>query len=903
MKIKVTKDKVSIIEKDIVHAGEYNINHIEFEFSAEYTADLVKNAAFSVKDNVYQTSIINDQCDIPAEILSDFGEVVFGVYAYKVNDDQLELRYSPFPARFTIISGSYDPTANESQEITPSQYEQYMQALNDGLNKIEESLKKMDSATSSVNNLVDEINQKLENGDFIGPEGPQGVPGKNGTDGADGADGVGITTITSDQSSVEENKTITPVIVNKTDGSSQRFNVEAKNGIDGQNGKDGTNGQDGLTPTIGDNGNWYLGDTDTGKPSRGEVGPTPDLSDYVKNTDYANGTTGGTVKSANQFFVTSSNGYVYSGELSKEAYKSIGNASFISKGTLENVKDDYVGSSTPVQDLTATVTNVQNDQDASMPKQTASGEIVSINDALSYKSFEDKVDGASEQITTTGKNLFDTSSLLQTSTVIGTSTGNIYTLKPNTQYTISTNIVSNPNSDNGLEPVIGTPTSQNSFIFVSVDTNIEDVSSKNQGVGTTNNITRTLTTDDTGNIYVGVRGGFNNNLNNLIDQGGYVQIEEGSVATSYEPYTGGQSSPNQDYPQQIKTLTFDKITRCGKNLYELRDYDGTLIGMNLKIENQILTLDGISNNTWFSIGNIGKQSNIPRLKKDEDYTITFISTFDKDLNCTLWNDVGNVIIQDVQCNPVKANSKSSFAFKCSYDEILTNFRIAFAGFTVGEEVQGTMQIMIEQGSQATDYEPYKEQTYSIDLQGNEMVELPNSVKDELVVDKYGNVSLVKNVGKVVLDGSDAEGWNMIEENEKYRFSSTIIQNIVQPSTPCLSNYFMSGSADDGDYFVENTIEIAPSGGVSICTYAVSNSIDEWNTWLSTHNTEVYYQLANPQTIPLGKLIDIITTLNGTNNISINGNIPTTISTTYALDIKKYIDNKLAEIASAMIEEG
>ena len=31
---------------------------------------------------------------------------------------------------------------------------------------------------------------------------------------------------------------------------------------------------DGITPTIGDNGNWYLGATDTGKPSRGEKGDT-----------------------------------------------------------------------------------------------------------------------------------------------------------------------------------------------------------------------------------------------------------------------------------------------------------------------------------------------------------------------------------------------------------------------------------------------------------------------------------------------------------------------------------------------------------------------------------------------------------------------------------------------------
>lgn len=34
----------------------------------------------------------------------------------------------------------------------------------------------------------------------------------------------------------------------------------------------GLKGDDGITPTIGENGNWFLGDVDTGKPSRGEKG-------------------------------------------------------------------------------------------------------------------------------------------------------------------------------------------------------------------------------------------------------------------------------------------------------------------------------------------------------------------------------------------------------------------------------------------------------------------------------------------------------------------------------------------------------------------------------------------------------------------------------------------------------
>lgn len=45
-------------------------------------------------------------------------------------------------------------------------------------------------------------------------------------------------------------------------------------GAEGADGADGKDGANGITPTIGENGNWYLGATDTGKPSRGEDGAT-----------------------------------------------------------------------------------------------------------------------------------------------------------------------------------------------------------------------------------------------------------------------------------------------------------------------------------------------------------------------------------------------------------------------------------------------------------------------------------------------------------------------------------------------------------------------------------------------------------------------------------------------------
>lgn len=70
--------------------------------------------------------------------------------------------------------------------------------------------------------------------------------------------------------------------------------ISVSNGKLQYNGSDvglkGDKGADGITPTIGENGNWYLGSTDTGKPSRGEKGDKgakgADGKTPVKGTDY-----------------------------------------------------------------------------------------------------------------------------------------------------------------------------------------------------------------------------------------------------------------------------------------------------------------------------------------------------------------------------------------------------------------------------------------------------------------------------------------------------------------------------------------------------------------------------------------------------------------------------------------
>lgn len=87
-----------------------------------------------------------------------------------------------------------------------------------------------------------------------GADGEDGAPGAPGADGADGKDGVSPT-VTTETISGGTRVTIT--------------DAEGAHSFDVMNGQDGG---EAATPTIGENGNWYINGEDTGKPSRGEDG-------------------------------------------------------------------------------------------------------------------------------------------------------------------------------------------------------------------------------------------------------------------------------------------------------------------------------------------------------------------------------------------------------------------------------------------------------------------------------------------------------------------------------------------------------------------------------------------------------------------------------------------------------
>ena len=121
--------------------------------------------------------------------------------------------------------------------------------------------------------------------------GQDGKDGQNGADGKDGQNGI--------------------------DGQ------DGKDGINGQDGKDGINGQDGKdgdTPFVGNNGNWWIGTTDTGTKAAGQDGQDgkdgqngadgKDGRDGINGKDGKDGVsvTGVTINDENKLVITLSKG-------------------------------------------------------------------------------------------------------------------------------------------------------------------------------------------------------------------------------------------------------------------------------------------------------------------------------------------------------------------------------------------------------------------------------------------------------------------------------------------------------------------------------------------------------------------------------------------------------------------
>lgn len=217
-----------------------------------------------------------------------------------------------------------------------------------------------------------------------------------------------------------------------------------------------------------------------------------------------------------------------------------------------------------------------------------------------------------------------------------------------------------------------------------------------------------------------------------------------------------------------------------------------------------------------------------------------------------------------------------FTFTVSSNCYFIRISFSYDGSEMTQEKINNVNFMLNEGAENLPYVPYgtnwvyttisdgtNTKIISLPLNDNEIVGL-DSYKDELIIDKNGKCWLNKKTGKVVLNGSEtwnyqyANGYNTDIENLKQTTG-----NNDQPYVIC--DYYTKGSANTV-YQNNYGISQRPNYSAIIIKNKDMANATALKTWLSTHNTEIYYVLITPQLIDLNYTVDT-TLFKDINNIS------------------------------------
>lgn len=165
MDINVSVNKICIANPDILNSGEAYIHKLKFNFSEEYTQDLVYRACFTCLSGTFVSPILNNECEIPPEALEADGTIELGVYAYILQDNTLEKRFSPEHLFLTINAGSYREGL-ESEAPTPTEQEQWLNAFNQNyLEKVQLADEEIERAK---NEAIADVEARIEAGELNG---------------------------------------------------------------------------------------------------------------------------------------------------------------------------------------------------------------------------------------------------------------------------------------------------------------------------------------------------------------------------------------------------------------------------------------------------------------------------------------------------------------------------------------------------------------------------------------------------------------------------------------------------------------------------------------------------------------------------------------------------------------
>lgn len=329
----------------------------------------------------------------------------------------------------------------------------------------------------------------------------------------------------------------------------------------------------------------------------------------------------------------------------------------------------------------------------------------------------------------------------------------------------------------------------------------------------------------------------------------YPMLESGSSATAYEPYTNG-ASPNPDYPQTVHTVSGDNtIEIVGKNSYS-----------------SVMEYGTINNST----GENGTASTTQI--RTQDYIEVIPSTA-----YTLWNNNNySQYVYEYKSDKtfigyLSTNTKPPFTFTTNSETKYIKVR------TVASETANdlTTKFMLVKGSTAGDYEPYQSQSYAVNLGTMELCKIGDYqdyiYKENKKWYKYGAI------GKTVLNGTESN-WGISQTSGFYRVAKNFISEGIYKYTDT-SRHIDKFICSHFNKSTTNAIGITYQYETQLYFYPTSDitTVELWKTWLSSHNTTVYYVLATPTTTEItdATLISQLNALAGAESYSGQTNISQT----------------------------
>ncbi len=647
-------------------------------------------------------------------------------------------------------------------------------------------------------------------------------------------------------------------------------------------------------------------------------------SNYVKNTDYATRTYAGVIKGTGAFcFTVDSEGQPKLNVLDYNTYKQYSFNNFISKGTLENViegkkletKNNKVISvsknSTDEQYPSAKCTyeikkELEKLKDEILEIGEASDSFIHVEDSTMSELQELSVDGVCEQETITGSQLYNinTTSIIApyvsktdddwiTVSASNTTSNVMYVnvfdkliqkLKTSTDYTIVVEIKSvSYEGNNNYFHVTSHVKPQKTGQFSKEYQPLVNTLINNSVL-----VTHNTTLADFANSVFGLRTFFS------VVPGGSVSItfrlsvlESLDITSSnfvYEKYTGYQPSPSPDYPQDIKTITDSLIvTSCNKNFLKMNDnyskgYTTTKNGITLKVEDDLsISLKGTATakTEFFLFGSWSVRNNsyLPK----EIFTISQNGFVDGITSNLGFFKNGNNIK-----NYGLTYTKKSNTFNLSqieFDGI--SYAIAIAE---GKTIDTRVYMQIESGKKTTSFEEQLQSQITANLPEGEFIgKIDDTYKDALSVDlqadgKYHFV-LNKNIGKRILNSGDMSSRIVLNTGDIMYRTMKYTDISINKVFIILCNRYVGiekpANRKDGNIYwnsLNRTIDI-------IDNRASITTIDEFKTWLSTHNLEVYYVLENPYKVDLG-IVDMPFSFDEVTNIFTDSDLLPKINATY-----------------------